>query len=90
LHLTNDELGEDIARVIDEANLGEDEGDAIARRFAKPYHLITNADRLERVAADPVRHFSGRGFRGKAMFIAIDKATAIRMYDSAKRLGRTC
>jgi len=85
LHLTNEQLGDDIARVIDEADLGEDEEDAIARRFAKPYHLITNPDRLDRVAADLVRHFSGRGYRGKAMFIAIDKATAIRMYDNVKR-----
>ena len=37
------------------------------------------------MAADLVRHFSGRGYRGKAMFIAIDKATAIRMYDKVKR-----
>jgi type I restriction enzyme, R subunit len=85
LHLTNEQLGDDIARVIDEANLGEDEEDAIARRFAKPYHLITNPDRLDKIAADLVRHFSGRGYRGKAMFIAIDKATAIRMYDAVKR-----
>ena len=85
LHLTNEQLGDDIARVIDEANLGEDEEDAIARRFAKQYHLITNDDRLDKVAADLVRHFSGRGYRGKAMFIAIDKATAIRMYDKVRR-----
>lgn len=85
LQLTNKELGDEIARVIDEANLGEDDEDAIARRFAKQYHLITNEDRLEKVAADLVRHFSGRGYRGKAMFIAIDKATAIRMYDNVQR-----
>jgi type I restriction enzyme R subunit len=85
LRLTNEQLGDEIARVIDEASLGEDEEDAIARRFAKQYHLITNEDRLEKVAADLVRHFSGRGYRGKAMFIAIDKATAIRMYDKVQR-----
>ena len=85
LHLTNEQLGDEIARVIDEANLGEDEEDAIARRFARQYHLITNEDRLEKVAADLVRHFSGRGYRGKAMFIAIDKATAVRMYDNVQR-----
>jgi type I restriction enzyme, R subunit len=85
LHLTRNDLGDDIARVIDEANLGEDEEDAIARRFAKQYQLITNKDRLDKVAADLVRHFSGRGYRGKAMFIAIDKATAIRMYDNVRR-----
>ena len=85
LQLTNDELGDEIARVIDEADLGEDEEDAIARRFARQYHLITSEDRLDKVAADLVRHFSGRGYRGKAMFIAIDKATAMRMYDKVRR-----
>ncbi|MGO4871362.1 MAG: type I restriction endonuclease subunit R [Roseiarcus sp.] len=85
LHLTNEQLGEEIARVIDEADLGEDEEDALQRRFAKQYHLITNDDRLEKVAADLVRHFSRRGYRGKAMFVAIDKATAIRMYDKVRR-----
>ena len=32
-----------------------------------------------------MRHFSARGYRGKAMFVAIDKATAIRMYDKVRR-----
>ena len=85
LHLTNDELGDEIARVIDDADLDEDEEDALQRRFAKQYQLITNDDRLDKVAADLVRHFSGRGYRGKAMFVAIDKATAIRMYDKVRR-----
>ena len=85
LHLSNEELGDEIARVIDDADLGEDEEDALQRRFAKQYHLITNDDRLEKVAADLVRHFSRRGYRGKAMFVAIDKATAIRMYDKVRR-----
>jgi type I restriction enzyme R subunit len=85
LHLTNDQLGDEIARVIDDANLSEDEEDALSRRFAKQYQLITNDDRLEKVAADLVRHFSGRGYRGKAMFVAIDKATAVRMYDKVSR-----
>jgi type I restriction enzyme R subunit len=85
LHLTNEQLGDEIARVIDDANLSEEEEEALARRFAKQYQLITNDDRLEKVAADLVRHFSGRGYRGKAMFVAIDKATAIRMYDKFRR-----
>ena len=85
LHLTNEQLGDEIARVIDAADLSEEEEDALARSFAKQYQLITNDDRLEKVAADLVRHFSGRGYRGKAMFVAIDKATAIRMYDNVRR-----
>jgi len=31
-----------------------------------------------------VRHFMGRGQRGKAMFIAIDKLTAVRMYEKVQ------
>jgi type I restriction enzyme R subunit len=31
-----------------------------------------------------VRHFTGRGYRGKAMMICIDKATAVRMYDKVQ------
>ena len=61
------------------------EEDALARRFAKQYHLITRDDRLDKVAADLVRHFSARGYRGKAMFVSIDKATAVRMYDKVQR-----
>ena len=31
-----------------------------------------------------MRHFLGRGFIGKAMVVAIDKATAVRMYDKVQ------
>ncbi len=31
-----------------------------------------------------MRHFVGRGYRGKAMFIAIDKATALRMHEKVR------
>jgi type I restriction enzyme R subunit len=37
------------------------------------------------VAKDIVRHFTGRGFQGKAMVVSIDKATAIRMYDKVRK-----
>ncbi len=40
---------------------------------------------MEKVAEDVVRHFTGRGFQGKAMVISIDKATAVRMYDKAQK-----
>ena len=35
----------------------------------------TAAERLDEIASDLVEHFVGRGFRGKAMYVAIDKAT---------------
>ena len=56
---------DEIARVIDDAKLSEEEEDALARRFAKQYQLITNDDRLEKIAADLVRHFSGRGYAAR-------------------------
>ena len=30
-------------------------------------------------------HFMGRGYRGKAMVVSIDKATAVRMYEKVQR-----
>ena len=56
----------------------------LAQVFSRQYHLITRDDRLDKIADDLVRHFLGRGYRGKAMYIAIDKATAVRMYDKVQ------
>src|SRR5205085_2725086 len=53
--------------------------------FAREYHLITRDDRLEAVAKDVVSHFLGRGQKGKAMVVSIDKATAVRMYDKVQK-----
>ncbi|HRZ55111.1 MAG TPA: DEAD/DEAH box helicase, partial [Candidatus Paceibacterota bacterium] len=36
------------------------------------------------VAIDLESHFTGRGFKGKAMVVCIDKLTAVRMYDKVK------
>ena len=72
-----------------QAGLDEEEEARLARRFAGTCQLITRGDRLGRIAEDVVRHLTGRGYRGKAMFIAIDKATAVGMHDKvrAQRLG---
>ena len=47
--------------------------------------MITREDRLDEIATDLVRHFAARGYLGKAMFVAIDKATAVKMYDKVKK-----
>lgn len=85
LQLVNDNLNEDMERLLEEAELDEAQERRLEREFAREYHLITRDDRLEAVAKDLVAHFTGRGFQGKAMMICIDKATAIRMYDKVKR-----
>jgi type I restriction enzyme R subunit len=85
LQLVNENLNEDMERLLEEAELDETQEKKLERDFAREYHLITRDDRLEAVAKDLVSHFIGRGFQGKAMMVCIDKATAIRMYDKVKR-----
>ena len=81
LQLSNQDLNEDMERLLEEAALDEAREEKLEREFAREYHLITRDDRLDAVAEDLARHFSERGFRGKAMAISIDKATAARMHD---------
>ena len=85
LQLVNVNFNEDMARLLEEAELDEAQEKKLEREFAREYHLITRNDRLEAVAKDLVAHFTGRGFQGKAMMICIDKATAVRMYDKVKK-----
>ncbi len=84
LQLTNEDLNDDLYRVIDEADLDEDQESKLERELAKQYYLITRDDRLEKVAEDIVEHFTGRGYQGKAMVVCIDKLTAARMYEKVR------
>jgi type I restriction enzyme R subunit len=84
LQLTNEDLNEGMERILEETQLDEAQERALAREFAREYHLITREDRLEKIAEDLVEHFLGRGFPGKAMVVSIDKATAIRMYKKVR------
>ncbi len=84
LQLTNKDLGEDLERLLEEAELDEAQERKVEREFGREYHLITRDPRLDEVAEDIVKHFMGRGHRGKAMVICIDKATAVRMYDKVQ------
>ncbi|MEE9443215.1 MAG: type I restriction endonuclease subunit R [candidate division Zixibacteria bacterium] len=85
LQLVNEDLNEDMERLLEEAELDESKEKKLEREFAREYHLITRDERLEAVAEDLVGHFTGRGIHGKAMIICIDKATAIRMFDKVKK-----
>ncbi|CCF83427.1 type I restriction endonuclease subunit R [Nitrolancea hollandica] len=85
LQLTNEHLNEDIERLLEAAELDEEQEKKLEREFAREYHLITRDDRLEKIAEDLVAHFMGRGHQGKAMVICIDKATAVRMYDKVRK-----
>lgn len=85
LQLVNENLGQDIADIVEDAELDEDQLKKLEREFAREYHLITREERLDKVAEDIVAHYSGRGVLAKAMVISIDKATAVRMYDKVQK-----
>lgn len=89
LQLTNEDFDTELEELLDDAALDEAQEKAVARQFSRQYHLITRAERLEEIADNVVRHFVGRGFRGKAMYVAIDKATAVRMYDLVRKKWAT-
>jgi type I restriction enzyme R subunit len=84
LQLTNEQLNTDMEALLETAELDEAQERKLEREFTREYHLITRDDRLDTIAEDIVAHFMGRGYAGKAMVIAIDKATAVRMYDKVR------
>jgi len=85
LQLSNEDFQDDMEHLLDEAMLDEAQEEKLEREFSRQYHLITREKRLETIARDLVDHFIGRGFRGKAMMISIDKATAVKMYDKVSK-----
>ncbi|WP_029013336.1 type I restriction endonuclease subunit R [Niveispirillum irakense] len=85
VHIINDSFKEELQDIIDDAALDEDQERQLGRSLGTLYQLITNPDRLDKIAADLVRHFAGRGYRGKAMVVGIDKATAVQMHDLVRK-----
>ena len=85
LQLTNEDLNEDLERILENADLDAAQEAKLEHEFAREYHLITRDERLETIAEDIVSHFMGRGYQGKAMVISIDKATAVKMYEKVRQ-----
>ncbi len=84
LQLHAEEFRDELDALLDEAMLDEEQEQKLSRQFGRQYTLITAPDRLDKVAEDVALHFAMRGYRGKAMFVAIDKATAVAMHDRVK------
>ncbi len=83
LQLTNEDLNEELEGILEDAELDDAQESKLEKEFSREYNLITREDRLDAIAKDIVSHFMGRGHRGKAMVISIDKATTVKMYDRA-------
>ena len=52
----------------------------LEQALQRDYHVITAEPRLDKIARDFVEHYSTEWESGKAMFVAIDKITAVRMH----------
>jgi type I restriction enzyme R subunit len=84
LQIVNPDLNKAIKAVIDDAGLNEEQEEQFYKEYASMYQIITRDDRLNKIAENVVEHFMGRGHMGKAMYAAVDKATAIKMYDKVQ------
>ena len=81
LQLDNPQINQDIREAIEAQELDSDQEDKLKRLFAKEYPILTSEKRLRAIAKDVVRHFNSRGYKGKAMFVALDKVTTVKMYN---------
>jgi len=81
LDITNPELDERMAEVFENENLDDDQKKKLEYLFSRDYPILTSQPRLEAIAKDLVWHFNERGYQGKAMYVTLDKPTAVKMYD---------
>jgi type I restriction enzyme R subunit len=80
LGIDNPELDDKMAEVLEDENIDEDKKKKLAYLFQKNYPILTAETRLDDIAKDLVWHFNERGYQGKAMYVALDKPTAVRMH----------
>jgi type I restriction enzyme R subunit len=81
LRLDNPQINDQIREAIEKEDLDSDQQEKLKRLFAREYPILTAEKRLRAIAKDVVQHFNTRGYKGKAMFVAMDKVTAVKMYD---------
>ena len=66
---------------IDDINVAE----RLEQALQRDYHVITAEPRLDKIARDFVEHYSTEWESGKAMFVAIDKITTVRMHELIRK-----
>lgn len=81
LNLENPALDEQMIAALENEDIDDDQKRKLTYLFQKNYPILTAEKRLNDIAKDLVWHFNERGYQGKAMLVALDKPTAVRMYD---------
>ena len=81
LSISTNELNERIAARIEQLEIEEkDVTERLDRELRRDYHVLTNPERLDKIARDFVVHYSTQWETGKAMLVCIDKVTAVNMH----------
>ena len=81
LGIETEELNELIAEKLDELEISDfDVEQRLEQELRRDYHIVTAPERLDAIARDFVRHYTTAWESGKAMFVAIDKITAVKMH----------
>src|SRR5699024_9750242 len=82
--IQNEDLGDEFYELLENENLTEAEEAKLEKEFARETQVIKRDDRLDTIAEDIVAHFPRRGYLGKGMVIAVDKYTAVTMYNKVQ------
>ncbi len=80
LHLDNPQINDQLADLVEQADLDADKKAKLEMEISKEIHIITAEQRLRIVAKDFVKHYSYLWTTGKAMFVCVNKVTCVRMY----------
>jgi type I restriction enzyme R subunit len=82
LGLSAEGLNTKLAEAIAEAEIEDaDVAAKLENELKREYHVVTAEKRLRHIARDFAEHYATNWETGKAMFVAIDKITAVRMHD---------
>lgn len=81
LKVVRADITEKVAAKIEELGLEPEQEERIHTELKKEYRVLTSESRLEKIAKDFVDHYTSIWTTGKAMFVCLDKLTAVRMYE---------
>jgi type I restriction enzyme R subunit len=81
LDLATTDINDRIAEELEKHSLDQDQEEKLRRDLSRDYHVLTSDERLERIARDVSAHYAKRWETGKAMMVALDKITCVRMYE---------
>ena len=87
-NLQNPEINDRILDAIERADLDPDQQERLDKDFAREIHLLTAEERLDAIAEDFVKHYSGLWTSGKALFVCLNKVTCVRMYNLVQKHWR--